>query len=126
MNKYQKINEARKLLELPERASMKEIKSNYRKLLNKWHPDKSRKNSTERNEMTRKIIAAYNIIIAYCKQYKFSFTKEEVKNYLSAEEWWLERFGNDPLWGNGKKSEHPPNPSIDRTKKKHRASWLSR
>jgi len=105
MNKYQKINEARKLLELPERASMKEIKSNYRKLLNKWHPDKCSKNSAECNEMTRKIIAAYNIIITYCNQYKFSFTKKEVKNYLSVEEWWFERFGNDPLWGNDKKSE---------------------
>jgi hypothetical protein len=32
-NKYQQITEARNLLELPERASMEEIKSNYRNLI---------------------------------------------------------------------------------------------
>ena len=26
----------------------------------------------------------------------------EVKNYLSDEEWWFERFGEDPLWRKGK------------------------
>ncbi|MCD6353800.1 MAG: J domain-containing protein [Proteobacteria bacterium] len=103
MNKYQKINEARKLLGLPERATMKEIKSNYRKLINKWHPDRCSENSDQCDEMTKKIIAAYTTIISYCNQYKFSFAKEEVKKYFSVEEWWFERFGNDPLWGNDKK-----------------------
>jgi DnaJ-class molecular chaperone len=103
MNKYQEITEARKLLELPERATMEEIKSNYKRLLSKWHPDKCRENNEQCNEMTKKIIAAYNIIITYCNQYKFSFTKEEVNNYLSEEEWWFERFGNDPILGNDKK-----------------------
>ena len=103
MNKYQKITEARKLLELPERATMEEIKSNYRKLVNKWHPDRCSENSDQCNEMTKKIIAAYNTIITYCNQYKFSFAEEEIKNYLSVEEWWFERFGNDPLWSSVKK-----------------------
>jgi len=39
MNKYQEITEARALLELPERATIEEIKSNYRRLMRKWHPD---------------------------------------------------------------------------------------
>jgi len=38
MRKYQKIYEARKLLELPERATMDEIKTGYRNLIKKWHP----------------------------------------------------------------------------------------
>jgi DnaJ-class molecular chaperone len=105
MNKYQKIYEARKLLELPERASMEEIKSNYRQLLNKWHPDKCGENRAECNEMTRRIVAAYKVVIDYCKRYKFSFTKEEVRNNLSPEDWWFERFGTDPLWGKDKSSE---------------------
>ncbi len=29
---------------------------------------------------------------------------EELQQYLSAEEWWAERFGHDPLWGRAKKS----------------------
>jgi len=40
MIKYNDIVEAKELLNLPERVSMEEIKSNYRKLIMQWHPDK--------------------------------------------------------------------------------------
>ncbi|MBN2060090.1 MAG: DnaJ domain-containing protein [Deltaproteobacteria bacterium] len=40
MSKFDEISKARKILELPEMATMAEIKSNYRRLLAKWHPDK--------------------------------------------------------------------------------------
>jgi len=103
MDKYQKITEARKLLELPERATMGEIKSNYRSLLAQWHPDRCRENKEQCNEMTRKIIAAYKTIITYCDQYKYSFSKEEIRNYLPEDEWWFEHFGDDSLWGNNRK-----------------------
>ena len=98
--KYQDIIEAKELLNLPERASMEEIKSNYRKLINQWHPDKCKENDEKCNEMTKKIISAYNTIIIYCNQYRYSFAEDEIKKYLSAEDWWFEKFGNDPLWGN--------------------------
>jgi len=39
-SKYQEITEALKILELPERATLEKIKSNYRRLLSRWHPDK--------------------------------------------------------------------------------------
>jgi DnaJ-class molecular chaperone len=99
MNKYQEITEARKLLELPERATMEEIKVKYRNLTMKWHPDRCKETKEKCTEMTAKIVAAYRIIIEYCNHYKFSFSKEEVRNHLSEEEWWFERFGKDPLWG---------------------------
>ncbi|MCK5738827.1 J domain-containing protein, partial [bacterium] len=51
------------------------------------------------HEMTQKLIAAYKVITTYCDKYRYSFTKEEIKKYLLAEDWWFERFGNDPLWG---------------------------
>jgi DnaJ-class molecular chaperone len=98
--KYKEIIEAKDLLNLPERASMEEIKSNYRGLLRQWHPDKCEEGDEECNEMTRKIIAAYNLIVVYCNHYQYSFSEEEIKQYLSDEEWWFERFGNDPIWGN--------------------------
>ena len=101
--KYKDILNAKELLNLPERASMKEIKTNYKTLIAKWHPDKCEKNKDECKEMTIKIVAAYKIITAYCKQYKYSFAKEEVKQYLSEEDWWFERFGDDPIWGNSNK-----------------------
>ena len=95
---FQKIKAARILLELPERATMEDIKSNYRVLIQKWHPDRCNADKEKCKEMTAKIIAAYRIINNYCKNYKYSFSKDEVGNYLPAEEWWFERFGNDPLW----------------------------
>lgn len=104
MIKYNDIIKSKVLLNLPERASMEEIKSNYRKLMMQWHPDKCLDNIEKCNEMTKKLTTAYEIIRLYCSQYKYSFTKEELKQYLSAEEWWIERFGQDPLWGRTKKS----------------------
>ena len=99
MGKYQEITEAREVLNLPESATMQEIKANYRSLLAKWHPDKSGEDKELSNEMTRRVISAYQTIVAYCNQYRFSFAEEEVKKHLSPEEWWFERFGKDPLWG---------------------------
>jgi len=103
VNKYQEITKARKLLELPEHATMEEIKANYRELLGRWHPDKCNDDTERCKEMTRKIIAAYEIIIEYCSHYTYSFTREELAKYLSGQDWWMERFGDDPLWSSGKK-----------------------
>ncbi len=93
MNTFDKIDHARRLLELPERASMNQIKSNFRRLIIKWHPDKNDENSQNYEQMTRRIIDAYKTILAYCSQYKYSFSREEINNYITEEEWWHERFG---------------------------------
>ena len=97
MTTYQKISEARKVLGIPEQATLSEIKAKYRKLIKKWHPDINRENKDQCDEMTKKIVNSYAIILGYCKQYKISFSQEEVKKYLSEEEWWSDRFGNDPI-----------------------------
>ncbi len=99
MSKYEEITAARKLLELPERASMQEIKSNYKRLISRWHPDSCQEDLQECTQMTRKLNAAYNIILDYCANYRYSFSEKEIQNYLSTEEWWMERFGDDPVWG---------------------------
>jgi DnaJ-class molecular chaperone len=99
MNKYQEITKARELLELPERATMEEIKANYRNLIRKWHPDRRKESKKRCTEMTVKIVDAYRTIIDYCNQYRYSFSEDEVRHHLSNEEWWLERFGDDPVWG---------------------------
>jgi len=104
MNLFQEISTARKLLDLPENATMEEIKSNYRSLIQRWHPDRCQEDKVACKEMTTRIIAAFRIINEYCKNYKFSFSKEEVGKYISAEEWWFDRFGRNPLWD----SEKPP------------------
>lgn len=99
MNKFEEISAARKTLELPETATLAEIKSNYRALLDKWHPDKCKKNKQECEEMTRRIISAYQMVEKYCLHYQYSFSEQTVKRHRTPEEWWFERFGGDPLWG---------------------------
>ncbi len=102
MSKYEEISEARQILEVPEKATMDAIKSNYRRLLARWHPDKCQENKETCAEMTRKIISAYRTIMDYCLHYQYSFSEDAVKRHRSPEEWWFDRFGDDPLWGNGK------------------------
>lgn len=105
MGLFDDIKAARMLLDLPERATMADIKSQYRILIQKWHPDRCEDDKDTCKEMTARIIAAYRLISDYCKNYEFSFSKEEVSNYFSAEEWWLERFGRNPLWASDPKKE---------------------
>lgn len=93
------ILEAKKTLDLPDRVTMAEIKSRYRERLKRWHPDKNRDNPEGCHEKTRQITIAYQTILRYCEQYAYSFEPQEVEKYLSAEEWWKDRFGHDPLWG---------------------------
>lgn len=105
MNTYLKITIAREILELPEQATRAEIKSNYRKLIRQWHPDRCHKDQEACKEMSAKIISAYRTIIDFCDQYRFSFSQEEVQKYLTDKEWWSDRFGSDPLWGKTKEDK---------------------
>ena len=95
--KYRTINEARIVLELTEIATMEHIKANYRRLIKKWHPDSCSEKHEVCEEMSRKITDAYRIILDYYSNYMYSFKKEEVDKYLSEEEWWYKRYGNDPI-----------------------------
>ena len=103
MNKFDEITEARNILGVPEQATLKEIKNRYRDLVRKWHPDRCGQDQKKCVEMTAKINTAYAVITEYCENYRFSMAREEVNKYLSREEWWLDRFGDDPLWGKGNK-----------------------
>lgn len=99
MSNYDEITAARILLELPERASMAEIKASYRKLIRKWHPDKCKKTPQACKEMSARINAAYKLIMAYCEEYRFSFSEEEVLEHATEQDLWVERFGKDSSWG---------------------------
>ena len=50
--------------------------------------------------MTRAIIGAHRTPMDYCAGYHYSFAEDAVKQNQSPEDWWLERFEHDPLWGN--------------------------
>lgn len=100
MGKYEEITKARQVLGLYESATLKDIKNNYKELLKEWHPDLCKENEEICNEKTIEIINAFKTIMEYCDNYKFSFSKEEIEKYISAEEFWGKKFGSDPIWGN--------------------------
>jgi hypothetical protein len=98
-NTYQELTAARNVLGLPERTTLAEMKTQYRKLLKQWHPDTCPDAPERCHEMTRQIIAAYTRLMAYCEVYKISFAQQDVKDYVTPEEWWFRRFGDDPICG---------------------------
>ena len=98
--RFEIITEAREILELPESATLEQIKKNYKQLIKKWHPDKNISDQGLAENKTKKIIEAYKIIIQYCDHYNYSFTRQEVEKYLTDRERWFKQFGHDPIWAN--------------------------
>ena len=96
---FERIDAARKLLQLPERASMVQIKAQYRALSRKWHPDRCEESPAQCQEMMQRINAAYKLILEYCARYEYSFSKEDVEHSVMMDDWWEKRFGDDPVWG---------------------------
>jgi len=99
MTEFEMITSARKILELSESATMEEIKQHFKKLMKKWHPDNCLEKPDTCEKMARKVIEANRIILEYCNNYRFSFTREAVERNASEDSWWLQRFGDDPIWG---------------------------
>ena len=95
------IDKARKILELGEKASLKEIKAAYRALSKKWHPDKcGKKDKKACHEKMKEINRAYKIITKYVEDYNYSFAEEKVVED-NQEVRWKKQYGRDPLWGPG-------------------------
>ena len=78
MADMKEIDEARKALGLDEEATPEEIKSAYRHLAMKYHPDRCA-DKTGCEEMFKKADHAYGVLMAYCAGYKFSFREEDVR-----------------------------------------------
>ncbi len=100
MTDFNKIDKARELLGLDERASILEMKDAFRKLSLKFHPDKCKEKDKKKcEEKFKQINNANEILIEYCLNYKFPFkeiednvtladkhTKEQMKRFY--DDWW--------------------------------------
>ena len=95
---YKEITEARKILGIPEKASIKFIRKKYNEELKKWHPDKCNENKQICEEKTKEIIKAGKILLEFCNNYLIDFSEKEVNQYISGDELWKRKFGEDPLW----------------------------
>ena len=79
MAKFEEIDEARRLLGLGETATLKEIRSAYRKLASRHHPDKHSSDArAENEEIMKRLNRAYKLLTDYCHAYKYSFSVEDV------------------------------------------------
>ena len=86
---------AKSLLGLREKSSLKEIKSKYKNLMKKWHPDKHKDEIEKATQMSAQINEAYKTVLEYTKEYEYPFDEESLKStHQSPSEWMKNRFGD--------------------------------
>jgi len=101
MTDFKQIDEARKLLGLGEYASLEEIKSAYKELVLKYHPDRCKgEKKKECEERFKKISHSRDVLMNYCAGYKYSFKENDAKRNTMSKEYYehLKRF-YDGWWG---------------------------
>ena len=101
MADFREIDNARKILGLDEIATLQEIKEDYKKLALKYHPDRCKdKDKIECEKMSKDINNAYQVLMAYCAGYRYSFKEKDVKRTTMDKEFYehLKRFYDD-WWG---------------------------
>ena len=81
---YSEINEARKLLGLEERASLKEIKESYRQFAQRNHPDRDPENNLLKEEF-EKTTKAYKLLTSCCQQDGIPFEDERKEDFIMVE-----------------------------------------
>jgi hypothetical protein len=86
MANFDEIDEARKLLGLDDAATLSEIKSAYKRLAHRYHPDKHSGGADE-TEVMKKLNWAYKLLMRYCDDYKYSFREEDIARTYPAEEY---------------------------------------
>ncbi len=98
---WEKIEMARDLLGLEQKATLAQIKDAFRRMSKKHHPDlAANRNKDESQVRMHEITEAYQLLLHYCENFRYPlFIQDES---LDAEDWWLDRFGQDPLWGKNK------------------------
>ena len=70
-----------KILEITKEASDKDIKSSYKKLALKWHPDRNPDNKHEAEEKFKKISQAYQVLSDLEKRKKYDLCGNNESNY---------------------------------------------
>jgi len=96
---FQDIDKARRLLGLDEFATLEEIRESFHKIAKQLHPD-SHMASKKDEEKFQEITWAYEVLMSYCKNYRYSFLKEDVER----QEWDKETYKHlkqfyDGWWG---------------------------
>ncbi|MFN2368720.1 MAG: J domain-containing protein [Desulfurivibrionaceae bacterium] len=91
---------AAELLELGESATLAEIKKAYRAKAKLHHPDTA--DSEEEQIEMHRLTEACEVLLNYCQNFRFPLVPDE-ESLIDDNDWWMNRFGDDPLWGKGRK-----------------------
>jgi hypothetical protein len=94
------VREAAGVLGITDGASLNEIRHRYRELMKKWHPDVAEGDTASSHRTVVTLNGAYELLFEYCTNHRFSFRLEDIKTTMEKTpgEYWMERFGDDPLW----------------------------
>jgi hypothetical protein len=94
------IRDAVLLLGFTDRASLNEIQHRYRELVKEWHPDVSEHDSERSHGMFIQLKEAYDMLVDYCMNHEISFRIEDLTKDAghNSRDFWLRRFGEDPIW----------------------------
>ncbi|MDD4013497.1 MAG: DnaJ domain-containing protein [Candidatus Omnitrophica bacterium] len=80
MADFKIIDGARRTLGLGDDATLREIKEAYHDLALRYHPDKcSEDKKPGCEEKFKEINLAYEVLMAYCAGYRFSFREDEAR-----------------------------------------------
>lgn len=77
MANFEEIDRARRLLDLKEAATRKDIKRAYRLKAFQHHPDRAVSEQQD-GETMKQLNWAYKLLIEYCGNYSYSFKQEDV------------------------------------------------
>ena len=54
------------------------------------------------NDQMRRLTEAYKTLMHHCENFLIPLEPGEESRELDGEDWWMDRFGQDPLWGPGR------------------------
>jgi hypothetical protein len=91
---FAELQQALRIFNLPDRASLKEVKARHRALVKRCHPDTGHAGDSDR---IRQVNAAYRILLEYCSAYRFCFSREEFLEQ-NPEERLRQQFAQDAFW----------------------------
>ena len=96
-SEWQEVFAAKELMGLGDSATLGEIKRGYRHKCKEYHPDLMGDDKAK-GDMMRNLTRAYDVLMNHYNQFKIPLIPPDGET-LEAEDWWMDRFGHDPLWG---------------------------
>ncbi|MDP3292671.1 MAG: J domain-containing protein [Sulfuricurvum sp.] len=94
MLSFDTLIKAKTLLGLSDKATLSDIKTRYKNMMQQWHPDKHPDDTDTAHAMSTQINEAYAVLLDYCSKYEFNFDEEHLREKtLTPQEWWTKKFG---------------------------------